>query len=235
MSVPVGPYRWGTYNWDFVDSLLSQVSLRQAYDRWKLATTEFFLDPQDLQIEAALLRRHRLSRQRVRSLFFSVCTNNIGVLAPDHMSLRSYGLFEFMSRSNHSCLPTARLEFAGADNAMALVARRDISEGEPVTWCYFREGEFLGAPYVERNLGLVNNFRFACHCSRCQAEMPAPLRGHKNLMAYFDDHIRQAARALSATPEGLSQIVESTPMVQHRRALGLAPGLVISRGGSAGR
>lgn len=220
LAIPVGRYAWGTYNWDFVDKLLSERMLLKQYDSWKLLQTTFLQDAEDLAVESALMKKHRLSRQRVKALYFSICANNIGLLDTDQMRLRGYGLFEVMSRSDHSCRPNARLRAADADRGeMALMASQDVKAGEPVTWSYFREREFLDADFETRNLGLVNHFRFACRCERCQQERPPALAAVRDLVPHFDGVIREMAAELVKTPQGLAEVYANSPMEVHRRAL----------------
>lgn len=220
LTIPVGRYNWGTYGWDFVDALLGDRALLQRYDRCKLAATEFLLDQEDLDTLTALMRKHKLSRERVRRLYFDVCTNNIGVLADDQRRVVRYGLFERMSRSDHSCAPSSRLVSSASDrSAMALVAGRDLKPGEAVTWSYFQEDDFLQADFETRNLALVNTFRFVCRCERCRAERPPELAGKRDLLPYFDAQLRKMAEEMAKTPEGRAEILASTPMEMHRRAL----------------
>lgn len=224
LAVPVGHHVWGTYTWQFVDALLSDRRMLKQYDHWKLLSTPVLQDPEDLTIESTLMAKHRLSRQRVKSLYFSVCTNNIGLLDDDQMRVRGYGLFEVLSRADHSCAPNARLQAVDVDRqTMALAARRDVKAGEPVTWSYFRETEFLGSDFEARNLGLVNTFRFACRCERCRVERPPGLAHVPDLLGYFDAQIQAHARELAASPRALAEACANSPMEQHRRALREAP------------
>jgi hypothetical protein len=219
VSVPLGHYVWGTYTWDLVDRLLSDRELLRSYMKLKLLTTPFLMDATDEAIESALVQQHKKSRQLVRDLYFSVGTNNIVVLDDERLAV-GYGLYARMSRVDHSCDANTSLQGLDVHQAkLGLVAKRDIAAGEALTWCYFREDEFAGADYETRNLALVNVFRFACRCSRCEAERPAHLRGRKDLVAYFDGLIAEQARAMGGNPQALLDAVNSEPMVVHARAL----------------
>lgn len=206
--VAVGQYRWGTYCWDLVDVLLADRNLLKAFDRCDLATTEFLMTPADVATEAALARVHRISNARVRSLFFRVGTNNLAVL-DERLQIRGHGLFPKLSRSDHSCIPSAELVPAPDDpGQMALRALRDLSPGEPVTWSYFGDERFFAADYETRNTALVNLFRFVCRCPRCKLEQPPQLARERQLMNYFDRKIAATASVLYAMG---SDVEELTP------------------------
>lgn len=212
-------YLLGSYSWDLVHTLLSDAELLRAYARLQLLAEHLLHDHQDLAVENWLVKHHRKSRQMIRNLFFSVGTNNIGVLDAER-SIVGYGVYETLSRADHSCAPNTRLEPGNfAPNAAKLVAYRDIAAGEPLTWSYFREDEFLHADYFSRNYGLVNVFRFACRCPRCLDERPAEHRGIKDLRGLIDSFIGQQANDLIATPAGLREILAKSPMELHRAEL----------------
>ena len=89
------------------------------------------------------------------------------------------GLFEFISRANHCCAPSARLAHvtskAGAVS-MALVAERALSIGEEVTIDYL--ARFVGDAQSKR-AALREQYRFVCVCARCastggEAASPRP-------------------------------------------------------------
>lgn len=220
VHVPLGRYRLVTYVWDMVDKMLANPALLQNYNRQKLLASPQLLDPQDQAVEDALVKKYNKSRQLIRSLYYSIGTNNVGVLNGDR-AVVGYGVFPQLSRADHSCEPNASLT-AGDWTAQQvnLVARRDIKAGEAVTWCYFKESEFLPQDFLTRNVALLNIYRFVCRCPRCRAERPPELPpiGPK-LVEYLDKIIRAEARRLSATPEGISQMVAQTPMNMHKDLL----------------
>jgi hypothetical protein len=196
LQVPEFSRQWSSYAWEMVDRLLSNPSLFQQYRRWRLMAHVQLMHPDDLANESAMLQKHHKSRQLVRELYFSVGTNNVAVLNAERSRI-GFGLYEYLSRADHSCVPNARLEGTDAGTGeLMLVAYRDITPGEPVTWSYFREDEFLGADFEARNYGLVNIFRFACRCPRCVQERPAHLVGNLDLVAYFDKLIAEHAQEL---------------------------------------
>ena len=212
-------YAYGSYSWDLVDRILKDRELLQRYGRLKLHVTEFLMDPLDLAAEAQLVKVHKKSRQLVRNLFFSVGTNNIGVL-DDLGSVVGYGLYDKLSRSDHSCRPNAHLAPGRTEpDQMSLVASQDIEAGQPVTWSYFRETEFLPQDYETRNMALVNLYRFVCRCPRCCAEMPPELKGSPRLLEHFDQLLYAQAVELATTPGGLQHAIDQSPMAVHRRQL----------------
>lgn len=220
LSIPIRDrYVWQTYSWELVAQLLSNAELLKQYQRLHLSTTPMLLDAMDKAIEGRLVTTFKRSHSLVQSLINGVGTNNVGVLNHDQCVV-GYGIYEVLSFANHSCEPSTRLTAANAaQGQVSLVAVRDIAEGAAVTWCYFRESEFLGHDYITRNLGLVNVFRFVCCCERCKRERPANLAGEKNLLGYFDRLIKEDAKEALADPEMLRSILESSPMAMHSAAL----------------
>ena len=220
LYIPLGRYRFGTYVWDLVDKLLAEPALLQSYSRHKLLASPQLSDAQDLAVEDLLVKKYRKSRQLIRTLYWSIGTNNIGVLNRD-WAVVGYGIYPQMSRSDHSCEPNARLMPGDwMAHQVNLVAKRAIKAGEAVTWCYFKESDFLPQDYMTRNVALLNIYRFICRCPRCQAEKPADLPAYgPKLVEYFDKIIRAEAKRLAATPEGISQMVAQTPMNMHRDLL----------------
>ena len=70
------------------------------------------------------------------------------------------------SLANHSCCPTARPSFPRADATLALVATRDLAEGDEVTVSYVDES----LPLRQRRASLEFGYGFFCRCERCLAE-----------------------------------------------------------------
>ena len=75
-------------------------------------------------------------------------------------------IYAAASLANHSCYPTARPSFPRADATLALVATRDLSEGDEVTISYVDESLPLG----RRRASLEFAYGFFCRCERCLAE-----------------------------------------------------------------
>lgn len=218
VSIPLGRYDYGSYCWDLVDRILGDPQLLRQFRKLHLASTVYLRDAHDEWVESALVAKHHKSRQLVRELFFCVGTNNVGILNAEGL-VEGYGLYPVLSRADHSCEPTTRLGPGPTSGTLSLVAVHAMQPGEPVTWSYFREAEFLGADFETRNLGLVNVFRFACRCGRCQRERPTHLKPGVDLLAYFDALIAQQAKALALQPDGVAQAMAESPMTMHQRAL----------------
>jgi hypothetical protein len=220
VHVSVGHYRLSTYVWDMVDLLLADKSRLQQYVRSHLLSTPQFLDKQDLLIEAHLVTKYRKSRQFVRDLYFGVGTNNVGIV-DDEMLVRAHGVFPLLSRTDHSCIPNCALTPGNWRAAEAtLVAKHDISAGEPLTWCYFSEADFLPQNWLTRNYNLVNLYRFACRCPRCTAERPAEVPSDQvKQVAYLDKFIKEAASELARQADGMEQARAQNPINLHRERL----------------
>lgn len=188
VQAPEGRYQYQTFVWDIVDQLLSDKALLAQYNRLRLyAHQAFFLDPLDEIMENAMVVKHKKSRRLVRDLYLSVGTNNIGIL-DEKRHVRGHGIFPILSRSDHSCDPNTEVTPANwRAGETAMRVKRDIQAGEPLTWTYFRADEFLPVDWHTRNYNLVNIYRFACRCKRCEAERPADMPSSPaDLLAHFD-------------------------------------------------
>jgi len=220
VQVPVGRYKFGTFVWDLIDQLLSDKALLQQYNRCQLLASQLLLDPEDAAMEDFMVKRHQKSRKLVHDLYLSVGTNNLGILGEDRL-VHGYGVFPFISRADHSCEPNAELTPANWQaGEAALSAKRDIKAGEPLTWSYFRETEFIPQDWATRNYNLVNLYRFACRCPRCERERPAEIPSSQaGQIAYFDKLFREQAKELVQSPEGMAQLHAQSPMNMHRDLL----------------
>jgi len=219
VSIDLKPrFQYGDYCWDLVDMLLRDPALLKEIRSCHLWSTPQLLDSQSLQVEAHLVKTHKKSRQLVRDLHALVATNNIGIVTPTQI-VRGYGLYRMLSHADHSCDPSCRLEPGPQTNELSLCAKRDLRPGEPVTWSYFRETEFLAADFDTRNEALVNTFRFVCRCERCRSEKPAALAGVRDLLSYYDERILAQARALMQTQDGWERALAESPLAMHRAAL----------------
>jgi hypothetical protein len=220
VHVDVGHYRLSTYVWDMVDLLLADKVLLLQFTRCHLFAPPAKLDAEDEMIEAHLVKKYRKSRQFIRNLFFGVATNNVGIIDEDRF-VRGHGVYPWLSRTNHSCEPNTALAPANWRAAEAsLVAKRDIRVGEPLTWCYFREEEFLPQDWLTRNYNLVNLYRFTCRCPRCQTERPADVPASPaGQVAYIDKLIVKAAREIAHSPKALEQLRAESPVNVHRERL----------------
>lgn len=182
------------HSWALVDKILRSTSLTDAYYSWRLKATKAVYDAADTEVEKELARKHRRPREIVRTLYYSVATNNITCFNSEE-GFESYGLYRVLSRVNHSCQPNAQVGTLDAKGLeMALVASKPIPTGEAITWSYMGTGQsFLEGSFEERNLQLFNQHRFVCRCERCLADIPASLKNNRNLPRYFDDLLREEA------------------------------------------
>ncbi len=208
-------YRYGDYCWDLVDRILADGDLYKQVRQGNFWETPQLHSPESHAVESELIRKHGKSRQLVRGLHALVATNNIGILAQQGF-VSGYGLYALLSHADHSCEPSCTLEPGDAgSNALRLVAKRPLRAQEPITWSYFREAEFLLADVEERNRGLVDLYRFACRCARCQRERPPHLKGMKDLVAHYDVQLHAEALAMTSTPGGVEQALARAPVHLH--------------------
>jgi hypothetical protein len=223
VHVPVGRYRYDTFVWDLIDKLLSDKALLAQYTRCQLLSSQLQLHAEDEVIEDLMVKKHHKSRRFVHELYLGVGTNNLGIL--DEAGLvRAYGVFPFLSRADHSCEPNAELTPANwRAGETALSAKRDIRAGEPLTWSYFREAEFLPQDWATRNYHLVNVFRFACRCARCKAERPNDVPSSQaGQVAYFDKLFMEQAKEMARSPDSLAHfknLQAESPLNMHRKRL----------------
>lgn len=182
------------HSWALVDKIMRSASLTDAYYSWRLKVTKTVYDAADTKVEKELARKHRRPREMVRTLYYSVATNNITCFNSEE-GFESYGLYRVLSRVNHSCKPNAQVGTLDAKGQeMALIASKPIPTGEAITWSYMGTNQsFLEGSFEERNMQFFNRFRFVCRCERCLADMPASLKKHPNLARYFDDLLREEA------------------------------------------
>jgi hypothetical protein len=220
VQVPVGYYEFGTYVWDILDKLLSNKVLLAQYTRYQLLGSQLLLDPEDRAMEDFMVQKHRKSRRFVHELYLSIGTNNIGFIDEGYL-VRGYGLFPALSRTDHSCDPNAKLTPANwRVGEVGLSAKRDILAGEPLTWSYFREAEFLPLDWATRNYNLVNLYRFACRCPRCETERPNNVPSSQaGQLDYFDKLFMEQAREIAKSPDALDRMRAESPMNLHRDLL----------------
>ena len=186
--------KYSTPAWDLVDKILSRTYLMQRYYSLRLKVSKFRMDSEDHQIERKLTKKHRCIRDMVQKLYFSVATNNIGYVDA-HGQVIGHGIYPVISRTNHSCRPSATHKPGNIENKeVTLVALHDIAAGDAITWSYPQTRSFDDADYTKRNFNLMNTFCFICSCERCQEEIPSELAKQPNLSRYFYDLVMDFAR-----------------------------------------
>ena len=80
------------------------------------------------------------------------------------------GLFEVLSRINHSCIPNAERWWDLEREVETLYAIRDIKENEEITVAY--SGEIYYRPLSERQDLISRGWRFRCLCQCCKLSDP---------------------------------------------------------------
>lgn len=175
VSIPDIPLKYSTPTWDLVDKILSRAELTQRYCTLRLKMTKFNFDQEDERMGRDLAKKHRHTKDFIKRLYFSVATNNIAYTDADQQII-GHGIYPIISRSNHSCRPNATYKPGATEKKeVTLVALHDIRAGDAITWSYPHSRSFDDADYTERNLNLMDTFRFVCSCERCQAEIPPEL------------------------------------------------------------
>lgn len=187
VSVPDDEIGYPTFSWALVDSILASASITAQFYSLQLHQTKFRVDMEDQKTERELSKKYRRSRDVIRKIYMSVTTNNVGYGGSVGRSV-GHGIYPIISRANHSCAPNAAYNSTDiTTKEVSLVALSPVATGEPVTWNYAGTAEFDASDYVQRNFNLVDNFRFACACPKCQLEMPVELASKKDLVAHFDE------------------------------------------------
>ena len=74
-----------------------------------------------------------------------------------------YGLFVFISKANHSCLPNARYIWRADLKRELLIAITNINPGEEITVSYLKKPMAT----KQRRFDLKNSFNFDCKCVLC--------------------------------------------------------------------
>jgi hypothetical protein len=83
------------------------------------------------------------------------------------------GLFELQSACNHSCLPSAEINFLHGDHTLTLRALRDIESGEEICISYLDECNIDRSRHSRQKM-LRENYLFSCACPRCLEQADDP-------------------------------------------------------------
>lgn len=77
---------------------------------------------------------------------------------------------------SHSCSPSVRPSFPTGTNELHLIANQKISKGDELTMAYVDVKAAPDASVIDarrvRRQELARGWKFACACTRCQAEAP---------------------------------------------------------------
>ena len=87
-------------------------------------------------------------------------------------------LYTLSSYANHSCIPSATLTFPHNTTELHLIATQDLKRGDEVTVAYVdisqheneKEQETVLEARRRRRLELIQGWRFACACVKCEEE-----------------------------------------------------------------
>lgn len=92
----------------------------------------------------------------------------------------SLSLFSHISMINHACTPSVGLRFEPDDGAAAVVALRELSEGEELTIDYVEQGaiDYVWTAaqrqrHLKHNYGITCTFDKDCACKNTSAVCPA--------------------------------------------------------------
>ena len=116
-----------------------------------------------------------IDEDMVRRLYDIMATNNIVActsiipsMVPPMLVPARYGFFLLMSRMNHACIPSARLDiptvpWGDVGDATSVLTTRAVRAGEPLTFDYVN-----AVPLAEKRKTLLELFGFRCECDRCR-------------------------------------------------------------------
>lgn len=157
--------------WILLEAIVSDDAMSAAVTAAELKLTKWPLAPEDEATLDHLAAKYKRNVKKLTQLYHRVAANNIRYV---HGGVLGYGIWPTLSRSNHSCVPNARLR-ASSRHALAnlLLATCAIPKGTAVCWNYFSDDAFLALSWHERNRRLYRDFQFLCRCARCETERPA--------------------------------------------------------------
>ncbi|KAI0044065.1 SET domain-containing protein [Auriscalpium vulgare] len=116
------------------------------------------------------------------------------------------GVFNDISRINHSCVPNAVFRWDGDSLTFEIRALRPIAPGEEVTLSYVH----ACALYDERRSDLQQRYGFTCTCSSCSL---APAE------RFVDDQVRSAAEHMTSAKV---RVTSASALRDTKEALGIA-------------
>lgn len=91
----------------------------------------------------------------------------------DFLNNEGSALFAVQSACNHSCEPNSISSFPFSNHIVALVASKDLEEGEEIFISYLDECAQSRSRHSRRKI-LQENYLFHCNCRRCQLEADEP-------------------------------------------------------------
>ncbi len=91
----------------------------------------------------------------------------------DFLDNEGSALYAIQSACNHSCEPNSKSTFPFSNHTVALVATKDLVEGEEIFISYLDECALTRSRHSRRKF-LMENYLFMCECNRCQREADEP-------------------------------------------------------------
>lgn len=91
----------------------------------------------------------------------------------DFLDNEGSALYAIQSACNHSCEPNSKSTFPFSNHTVALVATKDLVEGEEIFISYLDECALTRSRHSRRKF-LLENYLFMCECNRCQREADEP-------------------------------------------------------------
>ena len=183
--VETGPGEDDDGPWLLLESLLTSAPMFDRVVAEDLKMTKWPLSAQDEARIERLAQTYKRNAKKLAQLYHRVAANNIRYA---RSGVTGYGIWPTISRSNHSCDPTAKV-FAAKQEALAelLVATRAIDAGAAICWNYYFDDAFIAHDWFTRNKRLHQDFQFLCRCPRCESERPAGVAElpRAELVAFF--------------------------------------------------
>nr|AEE61677.1 unknown [Dendroctonus ponderosae] len=105
----------------------------------------------------------------------------------DFLNSEGVGLYARQSCANHSCDPNAEISFVHNNYRLSLIALKDIQPGEEICISYLGDCDNERSRHSRRKT-LMENYLFACECSKCLAEIDDPdVTSEEEMSAEEDD------------------------------------------------
>ena len=120
-----------------------------------------------------ILRHYKEAKSdKINKIFRIIDSNRLQICNfPALYSDTESGLYNNISRINHSCVPNTTWTWVMGDFKRRQVrAIMDIEEGEEITVCYRNEMEFFYGSRESRQQQMLEHKSFLCQCSECSLE-----------------------------------------------------------------
>ena len=120
-----------------------------------------------------ILRHYKEAKSdKINKIFRIIDSNRLQICNfPALYSDTESGLYNNISRINHSCVPNTTWTWVMGDFKRRQVrAIMDIEEGEEITVCYRNEMKFFYGSRESRQQQMLEHGAFLCQCSQCSLE-----------------------------------------------------------------